>query len=121
MAFRIAGSMAFKEAFRKAAPVLLEPMMKLEINSPDEYLGDILGDISRRRGKIHSMRRFRKGSQKIEGLVSLKEMFGYATTLRTLSSGRANFSMEFLNYAPLPAEQEAEIIKERRRQLGEVA
>ncbi len=121
MAFRIAGSMAFKDAFRKAAPVLLEPMMKLEINSPDEYLGDILGDISRRRGKIHSMRRFRKGSQKIEGLVSLKEMFGYATTLRTLSSGRANFSMEFLNYAPLPAEQEAEIIKERRRQLGEVA
>lgn len=102
MAFRMAGSLSFKEAFKKAAPVTLEPIMKLEINSPDDYLGDILGDLSRRRGKIHNMRRFRKGSQKIDGVVPLKEMFGYATTLRTLSSGRATFSMEFLHYAPLP-------------------
>lgn len=115
MAFRMAGSMAFKEAFRKASPVLLEPLMKIEINSPDEYLGDILGDISRRRGKILSMRRFRKGSQKIDGVVPLKEMFGYATTLRTLSSGRATFSMEFMHYAPLPAETEKEVIKERQK------
>jgi elongation factor G len=114
MAFRTAGSMAFKDAFRRAAPVLLEPMMKIEINSPDEYLGDILGDISRRRGKIHSMRRFRKGSQKIDGVVPLREMFGYATTLRTLSSGRATFSMEFMSYSPLPAEMEQLVLKERR-------
>jgi elongation factor G len=115
MAFRTAGSMAFKEAFRKAAPVLLEPMMKIEINSPDEYLGDILGDISRRRGKIHSMRRFRKGSQKIDGVVPLREMFGYATTLRTLSSGRATFSMEFMSYSPLPVEMEQQVLKERSK------
>ncbi|MDQ7825808.1 MAG: elongation factor G [Candidatus Eremiobacteraeota bacterium] len=121
MAFRIAGSMAFKEAFRKAGPVLLEPMMKLEVNSPDEYLGDILGDISRRRGKIHAMRRFRKGSQKIEGLVPLREMFGYATMLRTQSSGRANFSMEFMSYARLPAETEEQILSEHRRRLEDVA
>jgi len=115
MAFRMAGSLSFKEAFRKASPVLLEPLMKIDINSPDEYLGDILGDISRRRGKILSMRRFRKGSQKIDGVVPLKEMFGYATTLRTLSSGRATFSMEFMHYAPLPAEAEREVIKDRQK------
>jgi len=116
-AFRTAGSMAFKQAFRKAAPVLLEPIMKIEINSPDEYLGDILGDISRRRGKIHNMRRYRKGSQKIEGVVPLREMFGYATTIRSLSSGRAVFSMEFLNYSQLPGELEAEILAAREDEM----
>jgi elongation factor G len=111
MAFRIAGSMAFKEAFHRAHPILLEPMMNLEINSPDEYLGDIMGDLSRRRGKINNLRRFRKGSQKITALVPLKEMFGYATTLRSLSSGRATFSMELLNYSPLPQEIAAKVLK----------
>lgn len=112
MAFRTCGSMAFKDAFRHASPVLLEPIMKIEINSPDEYLGDIIGDINRRRGKISSMRRFRKGSQKINGTVPLKEMFGYATSLRSLSSGRANFSMEFHRYEPLPESMAEEVIKE---------
>ena len=111
MAFRMVGSFAFKEAFRNASPILLEPVMKLEINSPDEYLGDIIADINRRRGKINNMRRFRKGSQKINGIVPLKEMFGYSTTLRSLSSGRANFSMEFFQYEPLPENLAQEVLK----------
>lgn len=111
MAFRMAGSMAFKEAFKSASPILLEPVMKLEINSPDEYLGDIISDMNRRRGKVNSMRRFRKGSQKINGTVPLKEMFGYSTTLRSLSSGRANFSMEFFQYEPLPENMAEEVLK----------
>lgn len=111
MAFRTCGSMAFKDAFRHASPVLLEPIMKIEINSPDEYLGDIIGDLVRRRGKVSNMRRFRKGSQKINGTVPLKEMFGYATSLRSLSSGRANFSMEFHRYERLPEAMAEEVIK----------
>ena len=85
--------------------------MKIEINSPDAYLGDIIGDLTRRRGKVSNMRRFRKGSQKVNGTVPLKEMFGYATTLRSLSSGRANFSMEFLNYEKLPESMAEEVVK----------
>lgn len=87
--------------------------MKVEIATPDEYIGDIVGDIGSRRGKVVNMRRFRKGSQKIEALVPLGEMFGYATPLRTMSSGRANFAMEFQRYEPVPAEVQARIIKER--------
>lgn len=112
MAFRVVGSLSFKEAFRKGSPLLLEPMMNIEINSPDEHLGDILADLSRRRGKINNMRRFRKGSQKITGLVPLKEMFGFATVLRSLSSGRATFSMEFFQYTHVPSELETKILKE---------
>ena len=111
MAFRTCGSMAFKDAFKHASPVLLEPIMKIEINSPDAYLGDIIGDLTRRRGKVSNMRRFRKGSQKVNGTVPLKEMFGYATTLRSLSSGRANFSMEFLDYERLPEAMAEEVVK----------
>ncbi|MFH0803217.1 MAG: elongation factor G [bacterium] len=116
MAFRIAGSMAFKEAFRKAQPILLEPLMNLEINSPDDYLGDLMGDLSRRRGKINNLRRFRKGSQKITALVPLKEMFSYATTLRSLSSGRATFSMELINYSPMPQEIQNKILGEKKKE-----
>ncbi len=112
MAFKIAAAMGFKSAFMKASPQLLEPIMKLEIASPDEYLGDIMGDISRRRGKVNNMRRFRKGSQKISAVVPLKETFGYANSLRTLSSGRANHSLEFKNYAPLPKSLAQEILEE---------
>ncbi|MEW6440420.1 MAG: elongation factor G [bacterium] len=100
--FYTCGSMAFKEAFHKAGPQLLEPMMKIEIATPDAYIGDITGDMFRRRGRIENMRRFRKGSQKLAGKVPLAEMFGYATVLRSLSSGRANYSMEFLAFEPLP-------------------
>lgn len=103
MAFRTCASMCFKKAFMKANPILLEPMMKIEINTPDEYIGDVVGNLNRRRGTIESMRRYRKGSQKLNGLVPLMEMFGYASQLRNITSGRANYSMEFLKYAPVNA------------------
>ncbi len=88
--------------------------MKIEINTPDEFMGEIIADINRRRGKIGNMRRYRKGSQKLSGRVPLKEMFGYASVLRTVSSGRANFSMEFFNYQPLPKTIEEKVIEEER-------
>lgn len=97
----------------QTGPLLLEPIMKIEINTPDEYMGDIIADINRRRGKIEKLRRFRKGSQKLNGTVPLKEMFGYASTIRTLSSGRASFSMEFLDYRPLPKTIEEAVIAEK--------
>jgi len=113
MAFRICTEQALREVIHKAAPRLLEPLMKIEINTPDEYIGDIIGDVNRRRGKIGNMRRHRKGSQKLSGTVPLMEMFGYASALRTLSSGRANFSMEFLEYSPLPKDLAEKIIQEK--------
>ena len=114
MAFRACTELALKEIISKAGPQLKEPIMKLEINTPDEFMGDIIGDINRRRGKIDNMRRYRKGSQKLTGSVPLMEMFGYASTLRTLSSGRANYSMEFLRYDALPKELEEKVIAESR-------
>jgi elongation factor G len=114
MAFRICTVQALKEIIHKTKPQLLEPVMKIEINTPDEYMGDVVADINRRRGKIENLRRFRKGSQKLNGTVPLKEMFGYASTLRTLSSGRASFSMEFLNYLPLPKNIEDEVIADQK-------
>ncbi len=102
MAFRTCTELALKQAIKPGSAQLLEPMMKIEINTPDEYMGDIIGDINRRRGHIDNMRRYRKGSQKLTGKVPLMEMFGYASILRTVSSGRANYSIEFLNYQPLP-------------------
>ena len=120
--FYICSCMAFKEAFHKAAPKLIEPVMKIEIATPDACIGDITGDILRRRGRIDTMRRFRKGSQKLSGRVPLAEMFGYATTLRSLSSGRANFSMEFLAFEPIPeglvADVLAKVTNERARARG---
>jgi elongation factor G len=114
LAFRICASQAFKAAFLRAGPLLLEPMMKLEIASPDEYLGDLLGDIGRRRGKVTAMRRYRKGSQKISARVPLAEMFGYATILRSLSSGRANHAMEFEAFTPLPEHLQEKVIAQAR-------
>ena len=101
IAYKIAGSLAFKDAAKKAVPVLLEPLMSLEVVSPDEYLGDIVGDINSRRGKIEEME-MRGGSRVIKAIVPLEEMFGYATNLRTLTQGRGVFSMEFLKYNPTP-------------------
>jgi len=120
--FYICSCMAFQEAFRKAAPRLLEPVMKIEIATPDASIGDITGDILRRRGQVDAMRRFRKGAQKLSGRVPLAEMFGYATTLRSLSSGRANFSMEFLAFEPLPESLVPDVLKkieeQRKRRKG---
>ncbi|MCX6249164.1 MAG: elongation factor G [Bacteroidetes bacterium] len=111
MAFQTCGSICFKNGFMKAGPILLEPMMKIEINTPDEYIGDVVGNLNRRRGKIEAMRRYRKGAQKITGFVPLMEMFGYSTQLRNISSGRANYSMEFFNYTPLPKNIQEEVLK----------
>lgn len=111
MAFRTCGSLCFKDAFRKATPVLLEPMMKIEVNTPDEHIGEVIGDLNRRRGRVESMRRFRKGAQKVNGFVPLMEMFGYATQLRSITSGRANYSMEFSRYTALNKEVQEKVLK----------
>jgi len=103
MAFKIAGSMAIKEAVKKASPVLLEPMMRVEVNSPEEYVGDVIGSLSSRRGMIEGVKALGKGLQDIKSFMPLSELFGYATTLRSLSQGRAAFTMEFDHYAQVPA------------------
>jgi len=110
-AFQICASICFKQGFMKANPILLEPMMKIEINTPDENIGDVVGNLNRRRGKIESMRRFRKGAQKLNGLVPLMEMFGYTTQLRNLTSGRANYSMEFFKYMPVSKQIQEDTLK----------
>ena len=94
MAFKIAGSMAFKEAARKARPVLLEPVMAVEVVTPEDYAGAIMGDLSSRRGRIEGMEH-RAGSQVIKAIVPLSEMFGYATHMRSSTQGRAEYSMHF--------------------------
>ena len=101
MAFKIAGSMGFREAFKKAKPVLLEPHMKVEVIVPEEYMGDVIGDINSRRGKIEGME-MRGGAQIIRGFVPLAEMFGYATTLRSKTQGRGTYTMLFDHYEPVP-------------------
>lgn len=111
-AFQACASILFKECFMKAKPVLLEPLMKIEINTPDDYIGNVVGDMNKRRGKIESMRRYRKGSQKLSGFAPLMEMFGYATTLRNISSGRANYSMEFNRYEPVSKSVQEKVLKE---------
>jgi elongation factor G len=109
MAFKIAGSMAFKEAARRAHPVILEPMMNVEVVCPDAYMGDILGDLSARRGKIGGMVQ-RGEAQVIDASVPLSEMFGYSTKLRSQSQGRAVYSMEFSHYEEVPKSKADEII-----------
>ncbi len=110
MAFKIAGSMGFKEGFNKGSPVLLEPMMKVEVVTPEEYLGDVMGDLSRRRGLLQGTEDGPTGKT-INAMVPLGEMFGYATTLRSMSQGRANYSMEFDHYADAPNNIAEELIK----------
>ena len=109
MAFKIAGSMAFKEAAKKAHPVILEPMMNVEVVCPESYMGDVLGDLSSRRGKIGGMTQ-RGEAQVIAATVPLSEMFGYSTKLRSMSQGRAVYSMEFAHYEEVPKSKAEEII-----------
>jgi elongation factor G len=101
MAFKIAGSMAFKEALRKADCALLEPMMKIEVVVPDEYMGDVMGDISARRGRVTGMDAH-AGMHSIDGIVPLSEMFGYATDLRSKTQGRGTYTMQFAHYEEVP-------------------
>ena len=110
MAFKLAASMAFKEGFRKADPVLLEPIMKVEIVSPEDYLGDVMGDVSRRRGVLQGQDDSPSGKI-INAMIPLGEMFGYATSLRSMSQGRATFSMEFDHYAEAPNNIAETVIK----------
>jgi elongation factor G len=102
MAFKIAGSIGFKEGAVRASPVLLEPMMDVEVVTPEEYMGDVIGDLNSRRGKIQSMAA-RTGAQVIEAVVPLGEMFGYATDLRSKTQGRATYTMQFAHYAQVPS------------------
>jgi elongation factor G len=102
MAFQVAGSMGVKDALRRADPYLLEPIMKVEVAMPEEHLGDVMGDLSSRRGHILGMEG-RGNSQVVKAFVPLAEMFGYATQLRSMTSGRATYSMEFDHYAEIPA------------------
>jgi elongation factor G len=109
MAFKIAGSMAFKNAMQKADPVILEPMMKVEVTVPEDYMGDVMGDISSRRGKIEGMEA-RSGAQIIRGFVPLSEMFGYSTALRSRTQGRGTYSMEFDHFEEVPKSVQEQII-----------
>lgn len=113
MAFKIAGSMALNEACKKANPVLLEPIMKVEVLVPQEFMGDVIGNLNGRRGKVHGIK-VRAGAQAIEAAVPLSEMFGYATDLRSRTQGRATYSMEFDRYEPVPKQIAEAIIAKNR-------
>jgi elongation factor G len=113
MAFKIAGSMGFKEAARRANPVLLEPLMAVEVRTPEEYMGDVIGDLNSRRGQIQSMEDA-QGVKVVRASVPLSEMFGYIGDLRSKTSGRAVYSMEFDSYAEVPRAVADEIIQKTK-------
>lgn len=113
MAFKIAASMAFENACRKADPTLLEPIMKVEVLVPQEFMGDVIGDLNSRRGKVRGMQ-IRGGSQAVDALVPLSEMFGYSTALRSRTQGRATYSMEFSHYEVVPKQIAEQIIGKQR-------
>ena len=112
MAFKIAGSMAFREAARRAKPVLLEPVMSVEVVTPEEFMGDVIGDLNRRRGRIEGMEP-RGNTQVIRAFVPLAQMFGYATDLRSQTQGRATYTMQFDHYAEMPSALAEEITEHR--------
>ncbi len=112
MAFKLAGSMAFREGAKKANPVILEPIMKVEVEVPEDYMGDVIGDISKRRGQVNGMGD-RAGNKIVDAFVPLAEMFGYSTDLRSMTQGRATYAMEFDHYEEVPANVAKEIIEKR--------
>jgi len=112
MAFKLAASMGFKEGARKANAVILEPMMKVEVEVPEEFMGDVIGDLNRRRGQVEGMDE-RAGNKIVNAFVPLSEMFGYSTDLRSATQGRATYAMEFDHYAEVPKNVAEEIIKKR--------
>ncbi len=112
MAFKLAGSMGFREGAKKANPVILEPMMKVEVEVPEEYMGDVIGDVSKRRGQVNGMSD-RAGNKIVDAFVPLAEMFGYSTDLRSMTQGRATYSMEFDHYEEVPSNVAKEIIEKR--------
>jgi elongation factor G len=114
LAFKIAGSMAFKDAARRATPVILEPMFAVEVTTPEDYMGEVIGDLNSRRGQIQSMDEGPGGSRVVKALVPLSEMFGYVGDLRSKTQGRASYSMQFDSYAEVPKNVAEEIIKKAR-------
>ena len=114
MAFKIAGSMAFKNAMAKADPVLLEPMMKVEITVPEEYMGDVIGDVNSRRGRLEGMDSV-NGAQVIRAFIPLAEMFGYATSLRSRTQGRGVYAMVFDHYEEVPKSIQEQIAGNRSK------
>ena len=117
LAFKSAGSMAFTEAMRKADPVILEPIMKVAVIVPDEYMGDVIGDINARRGQIQGTES-RSGTQQIDALVPLSNMFGYATDLRSKTQGRGQYSMEPSHYIDVPKSIAESIMAGRAKKEG---
>jgi elongation factor G len=120
MAFKIAGSMAVQEAARKAKPVLLEPVMAVEVVTPEDFLGDVIGDLSRRRGRVSGQERV-GNALAVQATVPLGEMFGYATDLRSSTQGRANYSMQFERYEEVPSNIAEEIVEHRSGDSGQAA
>ena len=121
-AFKMAASMAFKDGMRRANPVLLEPMMAVEVEMPEEKMGDVMGDLSSRRGMIQGMDDIAGGGGKIiRAEVPLKEMFGYSTTLRSLTQGRATYTMEFKHYAEMPKSVSDAVIASKKGRLAALA
>jgi elongation factor G len=112
IAFKIAGSLAFQEAAKRAKPVLLEPIFKVEVVTPEDFLGDVIGDLSRRRGRIEGQER-RGNAIAVTGTVPLSEMFGYATEMRSMTQGRATYTMQFEKYDEVPTNVAAKVIEER--------
>ncbi|MEK9158557.1 MAG: elongation factor G, partial [Patescibacteria group bacterium] len=113
-AFKLAGSFALQAAVRKAGLILLEPVMKIEVITPEQFMGDVIGNLSSKRGQIKEMRD-RSGIKVIDADVPLAEMFGYATDLRSMTQGRASYTMEFSHYAEVPANKAQEIIEGKKK------
>jgi len=113
VAFKVAGSLAFQDAATRAGPILLEPVMSVEVTTPEDYIGAVIGDLNSRRGNVNQVES-RPGMQILTAHVPLQRMFGYATDLRSATQGRATFSMQFDHYAPVPAAVSQEIIERVR-------
>jgi elongation factor G len=109
MAFKVAGSMAFKEAMKRAKPVLLEPMMAVEVVTPEEYIGDVMGNLNSRRGRVEHLEPL-GNAQQVKAMVPLAEMFGYATDVRSMTQGRATFTMQFDHYEEVPQSIASELV-----------
>jgi elongation factor G len=112
LSFKMAGRLAFKDAMTRARPTILEPIMNVEVVTPEDYMGDVNGDLNRRRGVLHGLEDSPAGKI-VRALVPLSEMFGYATQLRSMSQGRATYTMEFSHYAEVPSNVAQSVIKER--------
>jgi elongation factor G len=113
MAFKIAGSMALKDAVEKASPTVLEPVMRVEVTMPEQFMGDVIGDLNSRRGHVEGMDS-RGTTTVVRSFVPLAEMFGYATDLRSMTQGRASYSMELSHYAEVPANLAAELVQKSK-------